>query len=170
MDQKAVQMGTTDIQEGAEAELHDRFCSRSGMQATRQYHQERERNEAARLNGNHARQIPTLDQRLMPVELDEFLSLKIPPRKKLLAPILPEKGLVMLYAGRDIGKTHIAHGLLVQSQPAGGFLNGLRQALDACSLWMAKCRRANCRSACGGLSAAAIKSLIRPCSRCFPAT
>jgi putative DNA primase/helicase len=107
----------------------DSFCSPSGMQATREYHQERERNEAARaalggiLNGgNHARQIPTLDQRLRPVELDEFLSLKIPPRKKLLTPILPEKGLVMLYAGRGIGKTHIAHGIACAVSAGGRFL------------------------------------------------
>jgi putative DNA primase/helicase len=43
-----------------------------------------------------------------PVGLQDFLSLGIPPREMLLAPILPEKSLSMLYAPRGIGKTLLA--------------------------------------------------------------
>ena len=39
---------------------------------------------------------------------EEFLQMKIPPREMILAPIIPEKGLVMLYAPRGVGKTHVA--------------------------------------------------------------
>lgn len=40
--------------------------------------------------------------------LNEFLSLDVKPRAQLLAPILPEKGLAMLYGPRGLGKTHVA--------------------------------------------------------------
>jgi hypothetical protein len=38
-----------------------------------------------------------------PLYLSDFLALDIPARAKLLDPILPEKGLAMLYAPRGIG-------------------------------------------------------------------
>lgn len=38
----------------------------------------------------------------------ELLELEIPPREMILHPILPVQGLVMLYAPRGIGKTHVA--------------------------------------------------------------
>jgi putative DNA primase/helicase len=41
-------------------------------------------------------------------DLAEFLSLQIPPRDFVLAPIIPTQGLVMLYAPRGIGKTLLA--------------------------------------------------------------
>jgi putative DNA primase/helicase len=40
-----------------------------------------------------------------PLGLSDFLALDIPSRAKLLDPILPEKGLAMLYAPRGIGKS-----------------------------------------------------------------
>jgi hypothetical protein len=49
--------------------------------------------------------------RLRPLNLKEFLQLSIKPRGMLLDPILPEKGLAMLYASRGTGKTHIALGI-----------------------------------------------------------
>jgi hypothetical protein len=49
--------------------------------------------------------------RLRPQDLKEFLELSIKPREMLLAPILPEKGLAMLYAARGTGKTHVALGI-----------------------------------------------------------
>jgi hypothetical protein len=42
---------------------------------------------------------------LRPVGLQEFLSLQLPPREMLLGPILPERGLAMLYAPRGVGKS-----------------------------------------------------------------
>lgn len=40
--------------------------------------------------------------------LHELLTEKIPPREMLLSPIIPSQGLVMLYATRGIGKTHVS--------------------------------------------------------------
>lgn len=42
------------------------------------------------------------------IDIKEFLALKLPPRKLILNPWLPEQGLTMIYAKRGIGKTHIA--------------------------------------------------------------
>ena len=49
--------------------------------------------------------------RLQLLDLREFLKLAIKPREMLLDPILPEKGLAMLYAARGTGKTHVALGI-----------------------------------------------------------
>jgi hypothetical protein len=49
--------------------------------------------------------------RLRPLALSKFFSLAIKPREMLLDPIIPEKGLAMLYASRGTGKTHIALGI-----------------------------------------------------------
>lgn len=40
--------------------------------------------------------------------INDFLNTKFPPRKMLISPILPEKGLLMLYAAKGIGKTWIS--------------------------------------------------------------
>jgi len=50
---------------------------------------------------NHVARIPTLQ----PVGLQDFLALEVQPRAMLLAPILPERSLSMLYAPRGIGKS-----------------------------------------------------------------
>ena len=49
--------------------------------------------------------------RLRPLTLAEFFSLSIKLREMVLDPIIPEKGLAMLYASRGMGKTHIALGI-----------------------------------------------------------
>ena len=41
----------------------------------------------------------------------ELFALDIKPRGMVLEPIIPEKGLVMLYATRGTGKTHVALGV-----------------------------------------------------------
>lgn len=60
--------------------------------------------------------IPPITQ--MPVEgglnvvsLEDLLALNLPERKMLLDPFLTEQGLVMLYAKRGVGKTHVALGI-----------------------------------------------------------
>jgi hypothetical protein len=45
------------------------------------------------------------DQTFQPVGLQDFLALQVPPREMLLAPVLPERSLAMLYAPRGIGKS-----------------------------------------------------------------
>jgi putative DNA primase/helicase len=57
-----------------------------------------------------------------PFDVSDFLGLKIPPREMLLDPIIPQKGLVMLYASRGCGKTHIAHGIGYGAATGGGYL------------------------------------------------
>ena len=49
--------------------------------------------------------------RLQPLDIHELLALDIPPRGMILAPIIPEKGLAMLYAERGVGKTQLACGI-----------------------------------------------------------
>jgi putative DNA primase/helicase len=53
----------------------------------------------------------TPTDRLRPLDLRQFLELEIKPREMLLDPILPEKGLAMVYAVRGTGKTHVALGI-----------------------------------------------------------
>ena len=52
-----------------------------------------------------------IKRRLQPYTLGDFLALEIKPREMLLAPILPEKGLAMMYASRGTGKTLVANGI-----------------------------------------------------------
>jgi putative DNA primase/helicase len=42
---------------------------------------------------------------LKPLDLSEFLSLKLPPRRHIIKPWLPEKGLAQIYSPRGVGKT-----------------------------------------------------------------
>jgi putative DNA primase/helicase len=55
-----------------------------------------------------AEEAPTAPARLRPYDLKQFLQLSIKPREMLLDPIIPEKGLAMIYASRGTGKTHVA--------------------------------------------------------------
>jgi RecA-family ATPase len=43
-----------------------------------------------------------------PMTAAEFLALELPPRQKIVAPWLPEKGLAMIYSPRGVGKTLLA--------------------------------------------------------------
>lgn len=73
-----------------------------------------DRNRRAYVAGEETRMIAPrqLDKdRLRPFGLKEFLELSIKPREMLLDPVLPEKGLAMLYAARGTGKTHVALGM-----------------------------------------------------------
>jgi hypothetical protein len=60
--------------------------------------------------------------RLHPLDLAHFFSLKIKAREMVLAPIIPEKGLVMCYGFRGTGKTHIAIGIAYAVATGGKFL------------------------------------------------
>src|SRR5262245_11176311 len=46
----------------------------------------------------------------------------MPLREMLLAPILPDQGLLMLYSWRGIGKTHVAIGMAYGAASGGGLL------------------------------------------------
>lgn len=54
--------------------------------------------------------------------LAEFLKLRIPPRKMLLAPIVSEKSLSMMYGPRGCGKTHLAVGIALAVASGSPFL------------------------------------------------
>ena len=63
--------------------------------------------------------------RLRPFDLVELFALDIKPRGMVLDPIIPEKGLAMLYGTRGTGKTHVALGIAYavatgSDVPAGG--------------------------------------------------
>ena len=59
---------------------------------------------------------------LAAVDIGEFLSLDIPPREMVVDPVIPTQGLVMLYARRGVGKTHVAIGLAYAVASGGDFL------------------------------------------------
>ncbi|MBV8548293.1 MAG: AAA family ATPase [Alphaproteobacteria bacterium] len=54
--------------------------------------------------------------------LSDFLGLILPPRKMLLSPWLPEKGLAMIYAPRGIGKTFLGLSVAYAVAVGGEFL------------------------------------------------
>jgi AAA domain len=60
--------------------------------------------------------------RLKPLTLSELFDLEIKAREMMLDPILPEKGLVMVYAYRGVGKTHVALGIAYAVASGGTFL------------------------------------------------
>ena len=45
------------------------------------------------------------------LSFNEFMDWPIPPREHLLYPVMPEQGLVLLYAPRGLGKTYVALGM-----------------------------------------------------------
>ena len=56
------------------------------------------------------------------LRLDELLVLDVKPRAQILAPILPEKGLAMLYAPRGMGKTNLALSMTYAIASGGSIL------------------------------------------------
>lgn len=59
---------------------------------------------------------------LVAVDLGDFLARDIPPREHLLAPILQEQSLGMVYARRGVGKTQFTLGLAYAVASGGVFL------------------------------------------------
>lgn len=59
---------------------------------------------------------------LSTVTLADFLQEKLPPREQVLSPILPVRGLAMLFAGRGVGKTHVGMGIAYAVACGGEFL------------------------------------------------
>ena len=55
-------------------------------------------------------------------DINAFLKLEIPPREMVMAPFLPTQGLVMLFAARGIGKTHLSLGIGYAVASGGKFL------------------------------------------------
>jgi hypothetical protein len=53
----------------------------------------------------------TSQSRLQPLCIHQLFKIEIAEREMILSPIIPEKGLAMLYAPRGVGKTHVACGI-----------------------------------------------------------
>ena len=85
----------------------------SVMDFLRDFFPVRSREPSARPGADRAARIQTFQ----PVGLQDFLALEVPQREMLLAPILPERSLSMLYAPRGIGKSWLGSsiGLAVAS-------------------------------------------------------
>ena len=67
-------------------------------------------------------QLPQKKTHLHPVNINSFIAKELPPRRLLLAPWLPEKGLTIIYAPRGVGKTHVALGIGYAVACGGVFL------------------------------------------------
>ena len=61
-------------------------------------------------------------EKIKAISLKEFLAMKLPPREMILSPFLTKQGLVMLYAKRGIGKTHVALGIAHAVASGSSFL------------------------------------------------
>jgi putative DNA primase/helicase len=61
-------------------------------------------------------------QRFNTICVNDFMELELPARTMVLDPILPTGGLGMLFAGRGIGKTHVALGIAWAIATGGSFL------------------------------------------------
>jgi putative DNA primase/helicase len=59
---------------------------------------------------------------VMALDLQELLSIELPPREFVLAPWLPSQGLALLYAMRGVGKTQVALGIAHAVASGGQFL------------------------------------------------
>jgi putative DNA primase/helicase len=57
------------------------------------------------------------------VDVHDFVKMQLPPRENILSPWLPTQGLVMIYAPRGIGKTHIALNIAYAVTTNTPFLN-----------------------------------------------
>ena len=80
---------------------------------------------AARLFGRgepHLRRANAVLPSFQPVGLQEFLALDVPQREMLLAPILPERSLAMLYAPRGIGKSWLGLSMALTVASGGSLL------------------------------------------------
>jgi putative DNA primase/helicase len=74
-------------------------------------------------SGDSLLDVPELDAPDLEVtSLDEFLTLKLEPRTCILSPILPERGLAMVFAPRGVGKTHVALGVSYAVSTGSSFL------------------------------------------------
>jgi hypothetical protein len=63
-----------------------------------------------------------LGRRLRSLDLAELFALDLEPRGMVLEPIIPEKGLAMLYASRGARKTHVALGIAYAVATGSAFL------------------------------------------------
>jgi len=61
---------------------------------------------------------------LVSITLHDFLNHVIPEREMILAPVIPTQGLVMLYAMRGIGKTHVSLSVALSVATGSGMLGG----------------------------------------------
>ncbi len=57
------------------------------------------------------------------INLKDFLSRQFPPKEMVLAPWLPEKGIVMAFGPRGIGKTHFVLGVTYAAATGGQYLH-----------------------------------------------
>jgi putative DNA primase/helicase len=88
------------------------------MDFLRDFFPVRSREPSARPGADRAASIPMFQ----PVGLQDFLALEVPPREMLLAPILPERSLSMLYAPRGIGKSWLGLSIGVIVASGGSLL------------------------------------------------
>jgi putative DNA primase/helicase len=84
---------------------------------------QRRRNGDSRPGEQNAPQyVPAYQRGLVALTGAELLKRVFPPREMVLAPMLPEKGIVMIFAERGIGKTWVGLNIAHACAGGGGFL------------------------------------------------
>ena len=84
------------------------------------------------------------EPRLQPLCIHSLFALDIPERQMILDPIVPEKGLIMLYATRGVGKTHLAVSISLAVAAGTKYLNGMQQGRGRFCTWTEKCQLLSC--------------------------
>ena len=62
------------------------------------------------------------ESRFTPIDFPEFCKMKIEPRAMLMKPILREKGALMIFSYRGVGKTHVGAGIAYAAASGTKFL------------------------------------------------
>ncbi len=83
------------------------------------------------------------------VTLAGLLRETLPQRELILAPIIPVRGLAMLFAGRGTGKTHVGMGMGYAIASGARSSVGMPPDRGASSMLTERCHRRPCRSARG---------------------
>ena len=71
---------------------------------------------------NPAPGVGTVEHPLLPLSCGDFLAMEFPLREMLLAPILPQKSISMLFGPRGLGKTFMGLGIALAVAAGGKFL------------------------------------------------
>lgn len=106
------------------AGMNDALTARSAgeWRAERDAAEHARRNDSRRGSPRPPLYVPAYQHGIKVLDGEELLTTQFPPRKTMMSPWLPDKGLAMIYAERGIGKTWIALSIAHAIASGGEFL------------------------------------------------